>query len=77
MVFVDRAENRYLCQVPVEDGLCGKLNLKKDRLLAHIRKEHLQFRPLACSGQCGLPVWLVAPLQHDTQTLNDLTVAAT
>lgn len=61
MAFVERSEGRYQCQVPVEDGGCGKENIKKDRMLAHIRKEHLHFRPLACGGRCGLIGWLVAP----------------
>lgn len=59
MAFVERSEGKYHCRVPVEDGGCGKGNIKKDRMLAHIRKEHLQFRPLACGGQCGLVGWLV------------------
>lgn len=59
MAFVERIEGTYYCRVPVEDGCCDKENIKKDRILAHIRKEHLHFRPLACGGQCGLIGWLV------------------
>jgi len=59
MGFVDRSEGKYHCRVPVGDGCCDKENIKKDRMLAHIRKEHLHFRPLACGGQCGNIGWLV------------------
>ena len=58
MAFVDRSERKYCCRVPIEGGVCDKENIKKGRMLAHIRKEHLQFRPFACGGHCGLIGWL-------------------
>ena len=67
MAFVDRVERKYHCRVPVEGGLCNKENTKKDRILSHIRKEHLHFRPLACGGHCGFDGWLVNFLQYYTQ----------
>jgi len=74
MAFVGRSERRYCCQVPVGGRLCDKENLKKDRILAHIRNEHLHFRPLACGGQCGFAGWLVNLIQYHTQTLTHLLV---
>jgi hypothetical protein len=62
MAFVSRSERKYYCRVPVGSRLCGKENPKKDRILAHIRNEHLHFRPLACGGQCGFGGWLVNPI---------------
>jgi hypothetical protein len=79
MAFVGRSERpdrKYHCRVPVEDGLCDKDNSKKDRMLAHIRKEHLHFRPLLCGGECGLIGWLVVLFQCGTQALTGLPVAA-
>jgi hypothetical protein len=61
MTFVDRSERKYHCRVPVGDGLCDRENTKKDRILAHIRNEHLRFRPLACGGQCGFTGWFAFP----------------
>ena len=72
MAFVDRSERKYHCRVPVEGRLCNKENLKKDRILSHIRNEHLQFRPLACGGHCGFGGWLVDRIQYYTQIPTDL-----
>ncbi|SRR5258706_1614662 len=72
MAFVDRLEGKYCCRVPVEGSLCGKENLKKDRMLSHIRNKHLHFRPLACGGHCGFGGWLVNPFQYYAQMPTDL-----
>jgi len=74
MAFVDRSERKYYCRVPVEGGLCDKENVKKDRILAHIRNDHLHFRPLACGGQCGFVSWLENSTQYYTQTPTELLV---
>lgn len=68
MSLVGRSERKYYCQVPVGGRLCDRENTKKDRILAHIRNEHLHFRPLACGGQCGFSGWLVNPIQNSTRT---------
>lgn len=67
MAFVDRVERTFHCRVPVEGGLCDRGNTKKDRILSHIRKDHLCFRPLACGGQCGFDGWLANLFHYYTQ----------
>lgn len=51
--------DRFECQVPVNDdrsAYCKATMHKKWRILSHIRS-HLQYRPFACNGQCGVPTW--------------------
>jgi len=52
--FTERREGCFYCVVPLETGLCNYSNIKKGRMLSHIRKDHLNFRPFPCGGQCGL-----------------------
>ncbi len=57
MAFVDRREGTLCCLVPVEGVFCGYKNIKKERMLAHIRDKHLDQRPWRCDGQCGDDTW--------------------
>ncbi len=57
MAFVDRREGTFCCLVPVEVEFCGYQNIKKERMLAHIRDKHLDQCPWRCDGQCGDDAW--------------------
>ena len=52
-----RPGNAFYCKVPTPNGRCRTFNTKKDRILSHIRKDHLNFRPYCCRGVCGTPNW--------------------
>ena len=60
-VLMDWVERRpdaiFYCKVPTPNGRCRVYNSKKDRILSHIRKDHLNFRPFCCRGVCGTPHW--------------------
>jgi hypothetical protein len=71
MEFVNRSECKYHCLVPVEGGLCDREHIRKDRILPHIRNEHLHFRPFACGGRCDLDDWSVFPTQYYTLMQTD------
>lgn len=55
--FTERREGIFYCLVPTKTGLCTYKNAKKGRMLSHIRKDHLNFRPFPCIGQCGTQGW--------------------
>ena len=57
MEWVDRRNNIFYCKVPTPNGRCRVYNAKKDRILSHVRKDHLNFRPFCCYGVCGTPDW--------------------
>ena len=57
LAFMERREGGFYCMVPVETGMCNYRNAKKGRMLSHIRKDHLSFRPFPCGGQCGTQGW--------------------
>jgi hypothetical protein len=40
------------------DG-CEKTFNRQDRAVAHIRRQHLKYKPYACGGACGKPKWYV------------------
>jgi len=46
--FVEREKGVFHCIVPMKIGTCDYSNVKKGRMLSHIRKEHLNFRPFPC-----------------------------
>jgi hypothetical protein len=55
--FTERREGSFYCMVPTVSGPCNYRNVKKSRMLGHIRKDHLNFRPFRCGGQCGALGW--------------------
>ena len=58
MEWVERRPDAiFYCKVPTPNGRCRIFNSKKDRILSHIRKDHLNFRPFCCRGVCGTPNW--------------------
>jgi hypothetical protein len=57
MEWVERRPDAFYCKVPTPSGRCKIHNSKKDRILAHVRKDHLNFRPFCCRGVCGTPHW--------------------
>jgi len=57
MEWVERRINTFHCKVPTPNGRCRIYNAKKDRILSHLRKDHLNFRPFCCRGVCGTPHW--------------------
>lgn len=57
MAFVARREGTFCCLVPVDGNFCGYQNIKKERMLSHIRDKHLDQRPWRCEGQCGDDSW--------------------
>jgi len=57
MEWVRRDSGVFYCNVPTSDGHCRVSNAKKDRILSHVRKDHLNFRPFHCHGVCGNPEW--------------------
>jgi hypothetical protein len=57
MEWVERRPNAFYCKVPTSSGRCKAYNAKRDRILSHIRKDHLNFRPFRCRGACGIPNW--------------------
>ena len=54
-----RKEHKYQCRVPTQGGCCDYVNVRKDRLLHHIRKDHLNFFPFVCDGSCPSQNWYV------------------
>ena len=59
MNFTLRGDKGIYCRVPTQNGCCEYLNGKKERLLHHIRKDHLHFFPFVCGGGCGSQSWYV------------------
>jgi hypothetical protein len=59
MSFAARGDGRIHCRVPTDKGLCNYSSVKKERLLHHIRRDHLAFLPFACNGGCGASGWCV------------------
>jgi hypothetical protein len=57
MEWVERRPDAFYCKVPTTSGRCQVYNAKKDRILSHVRKDHLNFRPFLCRGVCGTPHW--------------------
>ena len=57
MEWVDRQADAFYCKVPTLNGRCRVYNSKKDRILSHVRKDHLNFRPFRCRGLCGTTHW--------------------
>ena len=57
MAFVGRREGTFCCLVPIDGEFCGYQNVKKERMLSHIRDKHLDQRPWRCDGQCGDDEW--------------------
>lgn len=57
MEWVERRPDAFYCKVPTPKGRCRTYNAKKDRILSHVRKDHLNFRPFRCRGVCGTPHW--------------------
>ena len=55
--FTERRDGSFYCMVPAGTGICNHRNAKKSRMLSHIRKDHLNFRPFPCGGQCGTQGW--------------------
>jgi len=64
--------DRFECRVPVNDdrtSYCGATMHKKWRILSHIRS-HLQYRPFACNGQCGVTGWYASAFNSAVHLLN-------
>lgn len=59
MNFTLRGDDGIYCCVPTQNGCCDYQNVKKERLLHHIRKVHLDFFPYACRGSCHSQNWYV------------------
>ena len=57
MNFVVRVEGKIHCRVPMSNGFCDYSSGRKDRLLLHIRRDHLNLLPFACGGRCGSQSW--------------------
>jgi len=61
-VWIHNPEPRvYICQVPLDDSgaYCGAVYQRQDRALTHVRT-HLNYKPFACRGRCGMKDWWVA-----------------
>jgi hypothetical protein len=71
MNFAARGDRAIYCCVPMSHEFCGYSSEKKERLLHHIRKEHLNFLPFPCGGECGSQTWCVLryPLQPLSVTI--------
>lgn len=59
MDFAMREGWKIRCHVPTPNGSCSYSNMRKGRVLHHIRSEHLNFLPFVCSGKCGSQTWYV------------------
>ena len=59
MNFTLRGDNTIYCRVPAQNGHCNHKNEKKERMLHHMRKDHLSFFPFPCGGGCRSPTWYV------------------
>jgi len=67
--FISRVEGTtrdYQCMVPICDSQgrlvhCGHQIQRKDRILRHVRDNHLHYRPFVCGGRCGTSDWYVFP----------------
>jgi hypothetical protein len=74
MNFTMRGDKKIICRVPTESGYCDYPNVKKERLLHHMRKEHLNFLPFVCDGSCRSQTWSV-PLYLREFVSNILTTS--
>lgn len=59
---VEGTSRSYQCMVPIRDpqgGLvhCGHQVQRKDRILRHVKDNHLHYRPYVCGGRCGTGDW--------------------
>ena len=59
MNFILRQGNTIYCRVPMKNGYCDYPNVKKERLLHPMRKDHLNFFPFVCGGSCRSRSWYV------------------
>lgn len=59
MDFAFRGDNIIYCRVPTQGKYCEYKSSKKERLLHHIRKDHLGFLPFVCGGGCLSQTWYV------------------
>ena len=59
MDFTLQRDNKIYCHVPVQGGYCNYGSIKTERLLHHIRKDHLIFLPFVCGGSCSSQTWYV------------------
>jgi hypothetical protein len=63
--FISRVEGTardYQCMVPIHDSHgrlvhCGHQIQRKDRILRHVKDNHLNYRPFVCGGRCGSDAW--------------------
>jgi hypothetical protein len=61
--FVLKVGGRHFrCEVPVQnfDGTpiyCKHQVQRKDRILRHVKDNHLHYRPFVCKGKCGTKDW--------------------
>ena len=62
MDFSVRWNNRTYCRVPTSNGFCNS-NVNKELFLHHIRKDHLNFLPFVCGGECRSQKWYVLYLR--------------
>jgi len=52
MEFTDPKGGRiYGCRI------CKETFARSDRAVTHLRHKHLDHRPYACQGRCGVPGW--------------------
>jgi hypothetical protein len=63
--FISRIEGTtrgFQCMVPIynSQGIpvhCGHQVQRKDRILRHVKNNHLHYRPFVCEGKCGNVDW--------------------
>ena len=59
---VEGTSRDFQCMVPMynpEGRLvhCGHQIQRKDRILRHVKDNHLNYRPFVCGGKCGTEYW--------------------
>ena len=68
--FISRVEGTprdFQCMVPIyrqgELVHCGHKVQRRDRILRHVKDNHLRYRPFVCGGKCGIRDWYSVPVR--------------
>ena len=59
---VEGTSRDFRCMVPIYDSQgtlvhCGHQVQRRDRILRHVKDNHLNYRPFICGGKCGSRDW--------------------
>ena len=58
-VLMSRRATKFYCRPPSSNGFCKYSSANTERVLHHIRKDHLSYLPFVCGGRCASQAWYV------------------